>query len=163
MTEFTIRKAVSADAAGMARIYNHAVRHTTATFDLAPQSAADRRAWLASEGLRLALVADTGEHLAGWASLVQWSERCAYAWTSEASVYIAPEAQRTGVGAALGRALLEAAPGLGVHVLIAQICSENAGGIALAERLGFTAAGVLREVGFKFGRVLDVVILQRTV
>jgi L-amino acid N-acyltransferase YncA len=163
MSEFVIRRAEVDDADGMARIYNHAVLHTTATFDLEPQSADDRRAWLAGDALRLALVADAGGRLAGWAALVRWSERGAYQRTCEASVYIAASEQRTGIGAALSRALLDAAPRLGLHVLVAQVCAENAGGLALAERLGFARVGVLREVGFKFGRKLDVVVLQRTI
>ena len=96
-------------------------------------------------------------------SLVRWSERRAYERTVEASVYVAPSAQRSGLGLALGSAALDAARQLGLHVVIAQICTENVAGLALAEHLGFERVGVLREVGFKFGRWLDVVVCQRLV
>ena len=76
---------------------------------------------------------------------------------------MSPEYHRSGVGLSLGAAALAAAPGLGLHAVIAQICAENTGGLALAERLGFERVGVLREVGVKFGRTLDVVICQRLV
>lgn len=162
MTELVIRTAQVDDAGDITAIYNDAVLNTTATFDLEPETGAARRAWLARESTLLALVAVAGDQLLGWASLVRWSERGAYEHTAEASVYVTPHAHRAGVGSALSRALLERAPSLGLHAVIAQICAENRGGLALAERLGFVHTGVLHEVGFKFGRWLDVVVCQKT-
>lgn len=158
-----VRPAVPRDAAVMADIYNDAVLNSTATFDLEPQSAAARRRWLADAATYLALVAEAGGRVVGWASLTRWSERGAYAATAESSLYVAPEHHRSGVGLTLGTALLGAAPGLGLRVVIAQVCAENSGGLALAARLGFERVGLLREVGFKFGRRLDVVVCQRLV
>ena len=155
-----VRPATAADAAAMAAIYNHAVIESTATFDLEPQSEADRRAWLADEGTRLALVAVIGDRVVGWSSLARWSERGAYDQAVEASVYVAPDAQRTGVGRALAAALIDGAHALGLHVLIAQICTENEGGLGLALALDYRPVGTLREVGLKFGRRLDVTICQ---
>jgi phosphinothricin acetyltransferase len=163
MTDIVIRPATVDDAAEIAAIYNHAVLHTTATFDLEPETPRERRRWLASESTLVALVARLDERILGWASLVRWSTRPAYDHTAEASIYVAPGAQRTGVGLALAGAIIAAAPTAELHVAIAQICAENAAGLALAERLGFTQVGVLREVGFKFGRWLDVVVCQRLV
>ncbi len=158
-----VRAAVGGDADAMAAIYNHAVLHSTATFDLKPQTADARRRWLTSEAVRLALVAERAGVVVGWAALLRWSERGAYAGTAETSVYVAPAEQASGVGSALAEALLARAAGLGLHVVIGQVCAENAGGLALAGRLGFERVGVLREVGLKFGRRLDVVVLQRFV
>jgi len=158
-----VRAATLRDADDIAAIYNHAVLNTTATFDLDPQTADDRRRWLADETTRAALVAEIDGSVCGWSSLVRWSEREAYERTAEASVYVAPSAQRCGLGLSLSAATLDAARRLDLHVVIAQICTENVAGLALAERLGFDRVGVLREVGFKFGRWLDVVVCQRLV
>jgi L-amino acid N-acyltransferase YncA len=160
MRAIAVRKARGGDAQAIAEIYNHAVAHTTATFDLESVTTAARRDWLAQSSTLLVLVATSDDHVLGWASLVRWSARGAYEHTAEASVYVAPQAQRTGVGLVLGQALLDHAPELRLHVIVAQICTENSGGKALAERLGFEHAGVLQEVGFKFGRWLDVAIYQ---
>jgi L-amino acid N-acyltransferase len=158
-----IRTATPGDADEMASIYNHAVLHSTATFDLEPENADARRDWLAREATRAALVAEIDGSVQGWSSLVSWSKRGAYERTVETSVYVAPPAQRSGLGLALGSAALEAARRLGLRVVIAQICTENVAGLALAERLGFDRVVVLRQVGFKFGRWLDVVVCQRLV
>ena len=155
-----VRPATAADAAAMAEIYNHAVIHSTATFDLEPQTDTARRAWLADEATRLALVAEAAGHMLGWASLARWSSRGAYNRTVEASVYVAPEARRSGVGRTLGEALIMGARELGLHALIAQICTENAGGLGLALALGYRPVGTLRDVGMKFGRPLDVTICE---
>ena len=155
-----VRPATATDAAAMAAIYNHAVVHSTATFDLEPESVEERRAWLGAESTRLALVAEVAGRLVGWSSLARWSGRGAYDQTVEASVYVAPAAQRTGLGRALGAALVEGARALELHVLIAQICTENDGGRGLALALGYRPVGTLREVGCKFGRRLDVTICQ---
>jgi L-amino acid N-acyltransferase YncA len=159
--ELVIRPATGDDAEEMAAIYNDAVLRSTATFDLETETPQARRAWLRSPAMRAALVAVSGHRVVGWTSLVRWSDRGAYRDTAEASVYVSSSARRTGIGLALGYAQLDAARRLGVHALIAQICSENAGGLALAKRLGFERVGLLREVGFKFGRWLDVVVCQR--
>ena len=143
-----VRPATADDAQTIAEIYNEAVTNTTATFDLETQTPDDRRRWLADETTLAALVAEVDGRVQGWSALVRWSGRRAYERTAEASIYVAPAARRSG---------------LGLHVVIAQICTENVAGLALAERLGFERVGVLREVGFKFGRWLDVAVCQRLV
>lgn len=159
----TIRPARAADAAAVAAIYNQAVLTSTATFDLEPETVAARAAWLAAPGTRLCLVGEVAGRVAGWSSLVRWSARAGYDQTAEASIYVAPDAQRSGLGVALAGAAVAAAPALGLHVVIAQICADNAGGLALAASLGFARVGTLHEVGHKFGRVLDVALCERLV
>lgn len=124
----TIRPATAADAAAVAAIYNQAVLTSTATFDLEPETVAARAAWLAAPGTRLCLVGEVAGRVAGWSSLVRWSARAGYDQTAEASIYVAPDAQRSGLGVALAGAAVAAAPALGLHVVIAQICADNAGG-----------------------------------
>jgi phosphinothricin acetyltransferase len=158
-----IRPATSADAGAIAAIYNHAVLTSTATFDLEPETVAARAAWLAAPSTRLCLVGAIEGRVAGWTALLRWSERGGYDQTAEASIYVAPEAQRCGLGRALAAAAIEAAPTLGLHVVIAQICADNAGALALAARLGFARVGTLHEVGHKLERVLDVALCERFV
>ena len=160
LSDIAIRPATGADADAIAAIYNQAVVTSTATFDLEPETPAARRRWLAAESTRLCLVAEVDGRVVGWSSLARWSARGAYDQTVESSIYITPETRREGVGLALAGAALEAASRLGVHAVIAQICVENVAGLALAERLGFARVGVLREVGRKFGRLLDVALCE---
>lgn len=162
-TDITIRTATVADAAAITAIYNQAVLTSTATFDLEPETVAARRRFIESDTTRLCLVAEIEARVAGWSSLSRWSPRGAYGRTVEASVYVAPDTRRAGLGLALAAAALEAAPRLDIHAVIAQVCAENAAGLALADRLGFRRVGVLREVGRKFGRSLDVVVYERLV
>lgn len=158
----TIRDAVSSDAAAIADIYNQAVLHTTATFDTETGSAEERTAWLAAHGRRHPIiVAEQDGRVVGWASLSRWSDRPAYDRTAEYSTYVDERAQRGGVGTLLTVAILERAREAGVHAVIGRVCAENEASLKIASRLGFEEVGVMREVGLKFGRLLDVVVVQK--
>ena len=152
-----------ADATAITAIYNDAVLASTATFDLEIEDAAERARWLAADTTRLCLVAELDGRVAGWTALTRWSARGGYRETAELAVYVAADLRRAGIGLALAGAALQAAPGLGLHAVIAQICAENEAGLGLAARLGLAPAGTLREVGVKFGRRLDVVVCERLV
>ncbi|MDO9556116.1 MAG: N-acetyltransferase family protein [Coriobacteriia bacterium] len=156
-----IRPAKPEDADAIARIYNQAVLHSTATFDQEPKSAEDRRKWLTSHGPRhpvLVLVEDGA--VVGWGSLTQYSDRRAYDGTVEISTYIDEGFLGRRLGTALAQALIELAPSLGIHVILSRICTENTASLAMAARLGFTQVGVMHEVGRKFDRQLDVALLE---
>lgn len=156
-----IRPATSDDVPAITDIYNQAVIDTTASFDLEPKSAADRVHWLEHHGPRHPVfVAEDDGIVVGWGSLSQYSERPAYNDTSEISIYIHRDWHRRGVGAALGRQLVDDARENGMHSIIARICTENEASLRLTRNLGFTDAGVLHEVGYKFGRWLDVAQLE---
>ena len=161
--DLLIRPATGDDAGAMAAIYNDAVATSTATFDIEPQTVAQRRRWLAADSTRLCLVAELDRRIVGWSALVRWSDRAGYDHTAEAAIYVAAGRRRAGVGRALLEAVLSGAPALDLHVVIAQICAENEPGLALAAGLGFVQIGTLREVGLKFGRRLDVTICERLV
>jgi L-amino acid N-acyltransferase YncA len=163
MSELLLRDAAIADAEAIAAIYNDAVLNSTATFDLEPETVAARREWLAGEATRLALVAELDGSVIGWASLARWSTRGAYDRTAESSVYVAPAAKRSGVGLALAEAAVERAAGLGLGADPGDQHVKTEAGLGLAESVGFERVGVQREVGFKFGRWLDVVVCQRLV
>jgi L-amino acid N-acyltransferase YncA len=163
MPGIAIRPATESDAAHIARIYNQAVEHTTATFDTEVEPAEKRLAWLRAhtDPRHPVLVAELDGAVVGWASLSSWSDRCAYAASVEASAYVDEAHQSRGVGSALSAALLDAGREAGVHAVLGRICTENVASIAMSRRLGFTEVGVLHEVGFKFGRWLDVMMLEK--
>ncbi|MBF4510357.1 MAG: N-acetyltransferase [Aeromicrobium sp.] len=152
-----IRPATIADAAAIAAIYNVAVQTTTASFDVEPKSVDDRMQWLEHRDQRHpVIVAVDDDIVVGWGAFSRYSERPAYAATVEISIYVDADHQRLGVGRALSRALLDMAESLGIHTVLARICTENTASIAMVRELGFSDAGTMHEVGRKFDRWLDV-------
>ena len=158
---FTILRAHAGDAAAIAEIYNEAVRTTTATFDTEPQSAEDRLRWLeAHDDRHPVFVAEADGQIAGWSALTKWSDRPAYHRTAETSCYVAEAFRGRGIGRALKKTLIEAARGLGFHTLLARVAQGSEASIHINASFGFEAIGTMKEVGFKFGRWLDVHLLQ---
>lgn len=158
----TIRRAELADAAAIAEIYNEAILTTTATFDTEPKSVEDRTRWLESHGPRHpVLVATIDGKVVGWASLTQWSERPAYDVTAETSFYVHSIHRGHGIGRKLKAAIIREARDLGYHSVIARIAEGSSESIHLNELAGFIHVGTLKQVGRKFGRLLDVHIMQK--
>jgi L-amino acid N-acyltransferase YncA len=158
-----IRPATLADAAAIAAIYNQAVEHSTATFDTAPETVGEREDWMRQHVApqHPVLVAERDDRVIGWASLSRYSDRCAYLATTEVSAYIDESETGHGLGTALSQAVLDAGRAGGVHAVLSRICTENTASLAMAHRLGFAEIGVMHEVGVKFGRSLDVMLLER--
>lgn len=157
-----VRDAVPADAAAVTEIYNHYVTGSVVTFDTEPISLERHEEWLASAGERHpVLVAEQDGTVVGYGSLTKWATRPAWHRTVELSVYVRDDTRGEGIGPILMEALLERAAAVGHHVVMAQIVADNEPSLAMAERFGFERVGVLREVGEKFGRYLDLVLLQR--
>jgi phosphinothricin acetyltransferase len=163
MPSVSIRTAEARDAEAIATIYNYEVENTTATFDLVPRSVEIQREWLAARtGAFTALVAaDMNVGVLGFAALSTYRDRAGYRTTVENSVYVHREHQRRGVGRLLLTALLDVARDSGFHTVIARIDSQSLGSLALHRSLGFAEVGVEREIGRKFGRWLDSVIMQK--
>jgi phosphinothricin acetyltransferase len=157
------RLAEPRDAEATRAIYNLEVLETTVTFDLVPRSLADQMAWIAEHsGGHPAIVAvDDRDEVQGFASLSPFRPRPAYAPTVEDSVYVHRERRGHGIGELLLRDLLRVATDHGFHSVIARIVGGHDTSIALHERCGFEQVGCEREVGRKFGRWLDVVLMQR--
>ena len=152
-----IRPATIEDAAAVAAIYNQAVTGTTASFDIESKSVEDRETWISDRGARHpVLVAETHGAVVAWGALSRYSERPAYDRTVEISVYVDAAHHGRGLGHAMSLALLDAAAAADLHVILARICTENVVSIAMVRNLGFTPAGVMHQVGRKFGRWLDV-------
>lgn len=156
-----LRPATLDDADAIAAIYNQAVIETTASFDLEPKSVADRRKWLEDRGPRHpVIVAEMDGAVVGWGALSRYSDRAAYDATAEISVYVDARHHRRGIGRALTARLMELAVEVGLHAVIARICTENTGSIAMTRQMGFSEVGTMHEVGRKFGRWLDVAIYE---
>jgi len=161
-----IRPAKTSDIPAITRIYAHAVEHGTASFELnAPDEAEiTRRMTKLLDGGFPYLAAEVGGEIAGYAYAALYRERPAYRLTVEDSVYVSPDIHRRGIGRALLAALIEAAAAGGFRQMIAVIgdSTKQAASIRLHEALGFRHVGILQDVGFKHGRWLDSVLMQRT-
>jgi phosphinothricin acetyltransferase len=158
----TLRPAVIGDLPAITGIYNDAVLHTTATFDTEVKTADGMMAWWSRHDDKYAVwVAEENGVLTGWASLSRWSDRAAYDDTVELSVYIHPGHRGKGLGRGLMEAVLADGKKHGVHAVLSRITQDNAVSIHLHEALGFFHVGLMREVGTKFGRLLDVHMMQR--
>lgn len=156
-----IRDATDADLGAIFAIYNHEVERGVSTFDTEPLDPETDGAWLSARSPRHpVLVAEIDGEVAGWGSLSQWSSKGGYARTAEVSVYVDPGRRRAGIGRALLAALIERAPECGIAVMLARIAGENPASIALHSALGFEPIGVQRRAGEKFGRVLDVTLMD---
>lgn len=157
-----VRPAVQADLPSILEIYNHAVTHTTASYDLEPQTLEERLAWFAArqhEGWPV-LVAVQESRVVGWGSYGKFRDKPGYRHSVEHSVYIAPDVQGGGLGTALMRPLIERAKADGHHVMLGAVDAENAGSLRFHGRLGFEQVAHFRQVGHKFGRWLDLIFLQ---
>jgi phosphinothricin acetyltransferase len=156
-----IRPAESRDLEAITEIYNHAILTTTATFDTGPKSLAEQSLWLQAHGPKYpVLVAEADGVVVAWASLSRWSDRCAYADTAELSLYVSEQFRGQGIGRKLSEAILKAAQAGGLHTVIARIAEGNDVSAHLCFSLGFTHLGTMREVGRKFGKLLDVHLFQ---
>jgi L-amino acid N-acyltransferase YncA len=160
----TIRPARDEDIAAITAIYAHHVLHGTGTFETTPPSAEDmatRRADVLAKGLPYLVLTDADQVL-GFAYCNWFKPRPAYRFSAEDSVYLAPDSGGKGWGRLLLAELAAQAERVGVRKLIAVIGdSANAGSIGVHQSLGFTHVGVLRACGWKFGRWLDVVMMEK--
>jgi phosphinothricin acetyltransferase len=161
-TDIQVRLATEADLPAIRAIYNHYVLTSTCTFQIEPDTEADRLAWFQSRGpAHPVVVAETEKEVVGWGALSPWKSRCAYDRSVEASVYVQPDLHRRGIGRAILCDLIDRARAIGHHTIIGGACTEHTGSLALQQALGFEPIGCFREVGWKFGRWLDVLYMQR--
>ncbi|WP_431941860.1 N-acetyltransferase family protein [Nocardia grenadensis] len=159
----SVREARTEDLPAILEIHNRAIAETTAIWDDEPVGLDERIAWFRNrtEHGRPVLVAEVGGELAGYASYGPWRPKSGYRHTVENSVYIADRFQRRGIGATLLTELIGRAEKSGeIHAMVAAIEASNTGSIALHERFGFRTVGVLPEVGRKFGRWMDLTLMQ---
>jgi phosphinothricin acetyltransferase len=152
-----IRPAVAGDAQQICAIYNHYVVTTVVSFEEQPVAAEEMARRIAEVGAHYPwLVWDEDETICGYAYATRWKERAAYRFSVETTIYLAPDRQRRGIGAALYDALLTELRSRGVHCAFGGIALPNDASVALHEKLGFKKIAHLEQVGWKLGRWVDV-------
>jgi len=160
-----IRPSTEADVPAIAAIYAHHVQHGTGTFETTPPTEAEmaaRRADVLGKGLPWLVLEDAGQVL-GFAYGNWFKPRPAYRFSVEDSIYLAPEAAGQGLGRALLAELLARLEAGGIRKVIAVIGdSANAGSVGVHTALGFERVGVVKSCGWKFGRWLDIVLMEKT-
>ena len=157
-----IRRATADDLPAITEIYNDAILKTVATFDTETKTLEDRQAWFEHHGAKYpVLVAVEDGVVKGWASLTAYSDRCAYSGTVENSVYVREDCRGYGIGKKLLDALMDEGRKACFHTVIARIAETNDISIRLHEKAGFKTIGVMEEVGMKFGKLLDVYMMQK--
>ena len=160
-----IRDALDTDLAGILRIYNDAVENSTAIWNDRIVDLDNRRAWLAErhdQGYPVLVAIDEEGQVAGYASFGPWRPHDGFRHTVENSVYVSPDHRGSGIGRSLMKALIERARMLEKHVMVAFIESENRASVHMHQQLGFIHVGQMRQVGCKFGRWLDLTMMQLT-
>ena len=162
---FAISAAARTQLPEILAIYNEVIRNTTAVYSDAEVTLADREAWFDAKirhGFPV-LVASDASGVLGFGTFGDFRAWPCYRHSVEHSVHVHADRRRRGIGRALVLALLDAAARSGKHVMIAGIDAENVTSIVLHESLGFKVVGHFHEVGFKFGRWLDLKFLQRLI
>ena len=157
----TIRQATRDDLAAITAIYNDAIEKTTSTFDTEPKTVEEQEVWFVSHDARHpVMVAIEDGPVVAWASLSQWSDRCAYSDTAEISLYVKEDCRRKGIGKQLMSAIIQEGKTVGLHTIIARIAGSNKISVDLCRSFGFQYIGTMKEVGKKFGNLLDVHLMQ---
>ena len=164
MPPVAIRAARLADAEGIRTIVNYEILNGVSIFELEPRSLAAQRTWLQDRsGVHAVLVAtpdDDDDTVLGFASLSPFHTRPAYNTTVENSVYVHQDHRGRGIGRALLVEIIKLAKSHGFHTVIARISGGNETSVAVHRSVGFEVAGTEREVGRKFGRWIDVIVMQ---
>ncbi len=162
MHRVDIRRANLADAEAIREIYNIEVAGSTATLDLVPRTPEEQASWMvAHSGVYPVIVADDGGQVIGFASLSPYRPRPGYATAVEDSIYVTAEHRGKGVGRALLNEAVVMARTHGFHSVVARVSATQQASVALHQACGFDLIGVEREIGRKFGRWVDVALLQR--
>ena len=158
----TIRAAKLGDLGAITGIYNEAILTTSATFDTQPKTDEEQRTWFNSHGSkRPVIAAELDNKVVGWASLSEWSDRCAYTDTAEISMYVKQEFRGKGIGRQLLQAIVAEGEKVGFHTVLARINTGSGVSIHLHRSVGFEQIGIMREVGRKFGKRLDICLMQK--
>jgi len=163
LTDPTLRDALAADGAALADIYNHYIDDTVVTFEETRVDGAEMNRRVAEvQALNLPwLVAEEEGRVTGYAYATTWRTRVAYRYCTEVTVYLDQHHFGRGLGTALYRELFDRLESSGMHVLLGCIALPNAASVALHERFGMKKVAHFEEVGFKFGRWIDVGYWQK--
>jgi len=158
-----LRLALPSDAEAVREIYNTEVIGSTVTFDMVPRTLDEQRRWLEARSGALAVVVaeDDDGTVVGFSSISPYRDRPAYSTTVEDSVYVRRDQRGKGLGRALLDEIVEVAAKQGFHTVMARIVGHHESSIELHRSIGFEVVGIEKEVGRKFTRWLDVVVMQR--
>ena len=157
MNSPTIRDCTDADVPRICDIYNHYIRETVITFEETPIPVAEMARRIAEVRKRFPwLLIESEGVVAGYAYASLWKTRSAYRFAVESTIYLAADALGRGLGTTLYSALLEVLPQCDAHRVLGCIALPNEASVALHEKLGFKKIGIFDEVGWKFGRWVDV-------
>jgi L-amino acid N-acyltransferase len=159
-----IRPAEIKDLDEITEIYNDTVINTTATFDTETRTSEAAEKWFkAHDEKHQIIVGEMHGVIVGWAALSQWSDRAAYDGTAECSIYVKKEYRRQGIGRKLLYQLIRNAEFSNLHTIIARISEGNDTSIRMHREYDFKEIGVMKEAGMKFGKYIDVTIMQKMV
>jgi phosphinothricin acetyltransferase len=164
LSGIVVRRATHADLNSILEIYNETVLNTTASYDYEPRTLEHRIAWFeehVKDDLAVFVAATARGQIVGWSALNRFHNRIGYQFTAENSIYVAAGARGQGIGKQLMPPLLDAAKARSVHAILAAIDASNEASVRLHARFGFQKVAYLKEVGFKFGRWLDVIYMER--
>jgi L-amino acid N-acyltransferase len=158
-----LRLAIEDDLEAINEIYNYYVMHSTCTYQLDPESLADRLNWMRahSPDEYPVTIVEFGAEIVGWGSLSKWRPRAAMAPTVEATVYVRHQLHRRGLGKLILGDLIERACQIGFHSMIGSVSADQTASIGLQESLGFRQVAYLTQVAHKFGKWLDLIYMQR--
>ena len=157
----TYRPATEADQPAILDIYNESVLNGTSTFDTEPRTMERQMVWFRNhKHNHPVMVAEQQGMVVGWASMSPWSDRSAYDQTVEVSVYVHRDHRGNGIGGSLLEMVTLEGKKCGNHTVISRITQGNEVSVHLHEKYGYRIVGTLKECGFKFGRYLDVVMMQ---
>jgi L-amino acid N-acyltransferase YncA len=145
-------------------IYNEAVLNTTASYDYEPNTLEQRTQWFEHhqhDGLPIFVAVNEAGTVVGWGSLSKFRDRIGYQYTVEHSVYVAADQRGHGIGSLMLQSLIDAACGMGKHILVGGVDASNEASLRLHQAFGFEEVARFKQVGYKFNRWLDVIFFQR--
>lgn len=159
-----VRDALIKDVDAINEIYNYEVLNGVATFDTEPKTHDERLSWLKAHSPKYPCIVVEKEGVAlAWGSLTQYSPRKAYDGTCEISMYVHQDSRGLGYGKVIMAELMERAKSNGIHVILSRVAGENEGSKKLHINYEFELVGILKEVGYKFNRYIDVNFYQKLI
>ena len=157
-----IREAYISDIQEITKIYNEAIKNTNATFDTIEKTVEKQKKWFENHGPKNPIIVAVKDgKIVGWAALSRYDKKRAYSDTAEISLYVKSEYQHQGIGKKLIGELIKKGEKVGLHSIIARITEGNDISIKLHRYFGFEIIGIMKEVGYKFGKRLDVYLMQK--
>ena len=159
--EIEIDIATKQDLNRIVEIYNWAIENTSATFDTDRKTIQSQLGWFESHDEKHpVIVARENGRVLAWGSISPWSDRCAYSGTGEISFYVDPDFHRKGIGSNILKRLIEIGKEKNFRTLVSRIAGKSEASVHLHKKLGFANIGTMKNVGKKFGEIIDVHLMQ---